>query len=123
MNSFLKYNWPSILWAAFILALCLMPGRDLPSVTLWQADKIVHFFVYVVLAVLLYIGWKKQSAFAWFHQNAFSKILLFTFCYGFAVEIMQELLTADRHFDWYDALANALGGVGGVLVVWIVERR
>lgn len=119
----MKYNWPSILWAAFILALCLMPGRDLPSVTLWQADKIVHFFVYVVLAVLLYIGWKKQKEFACLHRQMGYKVLVLTFGYGFAVEILQELLTADRHFDWYDALANALGGVGGVLVVWIVERR
>lgn len=119
----MKYNWPSILWAAFILALCLMPGRDLPSVTLWQADKIVHFFVYVVLAVLLYIGWKKQKEFACLQRQMGYKVLVLTFGYGFAVEILQELLTADRHFDWYDALANALGGVGGVLVVWIVERR
>lgn len=105
------------------MVLCLMPGRDLPSVTLWQADKIVHFFVYVVLAVLLYIGWKKQKEFAWLHRQMGYKILVLTFGYGFAVEILQELLTTDRHFDLYDALANALGGVGGVLLMWVVERR
>jgi VanZ family protein len=39
--------------------------------------------------------------------------------YGFAVEVLQEWLTTDRHFDLFDALANGLGGlVGG----WLSER-
>lgn len=116
MNSFLKYNWPSILWAAFILALCLVPGRDLPSVSIWEFDKIVHFVFYVQLAVLMFWGWKKQQAFNSLHVSTFLKILVITFSYGFAVEIMQELLTADRHFDWLDALANSTGAIAGCLI-------
>lgn len=116
MKSFLKYNWPSIAWAAFILVLCLMPGKDLPSVSIFEADKIGHFTVYTVLAFLMWYGWRKQTAFAWLQTNAFVKILLITAVYGFAVEIMQETFTADRHFDLLDALANSTGAVAGSLI-------
>ncbi len=116
MNSFLKYNFLSIFWAALILVLCLMPGKDLPSITIFEFDKIIHFIIYVLLALLMYYGWRKQDSFTSLHQNTFMKILLITSCYGFAVEIMQELFTADRHFDIFDALANSTGAVAGSLL-------
>ena len=116
MSNFLKYNWPSILWAAFILTLCLLPGRDLPSVSIWEFDKVIHFAFYVILAGLMFWGWRKQDAFSALHTNTFLKILVITFTYGFAVEILQEVLTTDRHFDWLDALANSTGAVAGCLI-------
>lgn len=96
-----------------------MPGRDLPSVSLWEFDKVAHFGVYFILTGLMLWGWHKQSSFAWFKQNAFLKILLITFVYGFAVEVLQEMFTADRHFDVYDAVANSTGAVVGV---WVLKR-
>lgn len=123
MQAFLKYNWPSILWAAFILVLCLLPGHDLPTVSIADFDKVVHFGFYVVLSVLLYFGWQKQTTWPALHKHPLLKIALLTFAYGFAVEILQELLTADRHYDNYDALANALGGVAGSgLARWLYNR-
>lgn len=116
MSNFLKYNWPSILWAAFILTLCLLPGRDLPSVTFWEFDKVIHFAFYVILAGLMFWGWRKQDVFSALHTNTFLKILVIAFTYGFAVEILQEALTTDRHFDWLDALANSTGAVAGCLI-------
>lgn len=115
MNSFWKYNWPSILWAAFILILCLMPGKSLPSVSLWQFDKLVHFLFYVILAVLMLYGWRKQDNYPELKQRTVVRILVLTFTYGFLVEILQDQLTTDRHFDIYDAIANAAGGIAGSL--------
>ncbi len=115
-NNFLKYNWPSILWAVFILVLCLMPSRDLPSVSIWEFDKLVHFGFYVILSALMFWGWKKQTHFSVLHIQTVLKILAITFTYGFAVEILQELLTADRHFELLDAVANSAGGVAGSLI-------
>jgi VanZ family protein len=113
LTNFLKYNLPSIFWAAFILGICLMPGRDLPSVSIWEFDKIVHFGVYFLLAMLLYWGWEKQQTVRFLHQQAALKIVLFCVAYGFAVELLQEWITTDRHFDLFDALANGLGGLAG----------
>ena len=116
MNSFLKYNILSILWATLILVLCLMPGKDLPSITIWEFDKVVHFTLYILLSLMMYYGWKKQHSFTSLHRHTFIKILAITFAYGFAVEIMQEFFTNDRHFDIFDALANSIGAVAGSLL-------
>ena len=107
---------PSILWAAFILVLCLMPGRDLPTVNILEFDKLVHIGVYIVLSLLTYYGWRKQDAYPWFKRATFLKILVLLSIYGFAVEVMQELFTADRHFDIFDALANSTGAVLGTAI-------
>lgn len=124
MNSFLKYNLLSVLWALIILILCLMPGKDLPSVTLFEFDKIVHFGVYLILALLMYYGWKKQNSYTSLHERTVLKILLLTFTYGFAVEVIQELFTADRHFDIFDALANSAGAVAGsILSIYINPKH
>lgn len=99
------------------MGICLMPGRDLPSVSLWEFDKIVHFGVYFLLAVLLHCGWKKQTTFPYLHRQTMVKITIACVVFGFGVEILQEWLTADRHFDIFDAAANGLGGVVGAWAV------
>ena len=124
MKDFFKYNTPSILWAAFILVICLMPGHDLPKVDIVDFDKFVHISVYVLLSLLTYYGWTRQETFSYLHQHTFFKIVMLLASYGFAVEIMQELFTADRHYDIYDAIANAIGAVlGAVIARRIVKRK
>ena len=123
MNSFLKYNSFSLSWALLILILCLMPGKDLPSVDIVDFDKLVHFGIYVVLALTMFYGWKKQSSFLSLHSNTITKILIITSIYGFAVEVMQELFTADRHFDIYDALANSTGAIAGSLMGTTFKKK
>src|SRR5437016_4193536 len=93
-----------------------MPGKDLPSISIFEADKIGHFCVYLLLSILMFYGWRKQSSFPYLHRNAFLKILIITSVYGFAVEVMQELFTADRHFELLDAAANSIGAVAGSLI-------
>jgi VanZ family protein len=100
-----------------------MPGKDLPSVSIFEFDKIVHFTLYLLLALMMYYGWKKQDSFISLHHNTLMKILIITSTYGFAVEIMQELFTTDRHFDIFDALANSIGGtVGSLLGVYLKPK-
>ena len=123
MNSFLKYNTPSIIWALVILVLCLMPGKDLPNISILNFDKLAHFSVYFLLSLLMYYGWKKQNSFLALHRQTFIKILLLTSTYGFAVEIMQELFTVDRHFDIFDALANSIGAVAGSMLAVYVKPK
>ena len=123
MNSFLRYNILSILWAIFILVLCLMPGRHLPRIPIYEFDKIVHFTFYFVLALMMYYGWKKQDLFLSLHHSMITKIIIITSSYGFIIEIMQELFTADRHFDIFDALANSIGAVAGSFLAIYIKPK
>ena len=120
-NPYLKYNWPSILWAAFILYLCMMPARHLPHIDIPNFDKAVHFTFYFTLSILMNRGWIKQQSFNSLHKNTLLKIFLICCAYGFTIEIMQETLTTDRHFEWLDEAANACGAAVGSLV-WVFYR-
>ena len=115
MRNFLKYNWPSILWAAFILVICLMPGRHIPKVSIPHFDKVVHTSIYMIFAVLTYYGWTTQTGFQTLHRHTLFKIIILLSIYGLTVEVMQETLTADRHFELLDELANACGSVIGAI--------
>ena len=123
MNSFWKYNIASILWALFILALCLLPGKDLPTIPILNFDKLVHFSIYAILALMMFYGWKKQDLFPALHRNTIARILILTSLYGFAVEVMQEIFTSDRHFDLFDALANSSGAITGSLLGALVKKE
>lgn len=116
MNSFIKYNTLSILWTACILIGCLLPGRDLPDVAINISDKAIHFTIYFLLSIFTYYGWIKQNSFYALHRNTILKIVLLTSTYGFLVEILQHVLTTDRHFDLYDALANSTGAIAGCMI-------
>lgn len=115
MKSFLKYNWPSILWAAFILVICLMSHRHVPRVTIPHFDKLVHFGLYFILAILTWYGWTRQNFFAALRANTALKIILLLALYGMTIEILQGTLTSDRSFDLWDELANSTGALAGTL--------
>ena len=123
LKSFLKYNWPSILWAVFILYLCLVPSSHLPRINIPNFDKIVHFTFYFTFAILTNWGWLKQQSFSWLHKNALLKIFILACVYGFTIEIMQETLTTDRHFEWLDEAANACGAAVGSLLWVKIQAR
>lgn len=121
MKSFLKYNTLSIVWTLCILIGCLLPGRDLPEVTFKISDKAIHFVIYFLLSVFTYYGWMKQNTYQSLHRNTILKIVLLTSSYGFIVEILQHILTTDRHFDLYDALANSTGAIAGCIACLFIK--
>jgi VanZ family protein len=90
-------------WAIIILALCSIPGKEIPKLSLWEhTDKIVHIGVFAVLA--------------FFYQKHYrGKIIgiLLMIIYGFAIEWHQENFIMGRHFDIWDGVADAIGvGIG-----------
>jgi VanZ family protein len=113
MRNFLKYNWPSILWAAFVLVICLMPGSNVPKIKIPHFDKVVHVSIYMVLGLVTYYGWIMQVQFSSLRTRTVMKVMLVLALYGLTIEVMQGTLTADRSFDLWDALANSVGAVIG----------
>jgi hypothetical protein len=109
MSSYLKYNWPSFIWAAFIFYMCMIPSGHLPKINIPNLDKIVHFTFYLVLSSLIYFGWTRQNSFPSLHNHTLLKIFIVACIYGLSIEIMQETFTTTRHFEWADEAANATG--------------
>lgn len=80
-------------------------------------DKAVHFTFYSVMVVLGYMAIRnktdqleKRSKLLWY-------IVLFAVIYGIIIEVLQHVLTTDRHGDPFDALANSIGAFVGMFVI------
>ena len=92
-----------------IFVLCTMPSNNLPKAN----DKTAHFVAFG--------AW----AFCWqFAFKNYEKTLVFGIFYGIFIEFWQKSLPADFHrgFDWYDALADAVGVVIGLFIFYLTTQ-
>tara|TARA_R110002124_G_C8777847_1_gene500518 strand:+ start:421 stop:759 length:339 start_codon:yes stop_codon:yes gene_type:complete len=96
---------PAVIWTILILIACTWPGKDIPDAPVTGFDKIVHFGLLFVWAIL----WAtyKKSNLIW--------VCILGISYGIGLEFYQQLLPFDRTFDWYDALADAVGVIVGLV--------
>ncbi len=99
-----------------------MSHRHVPRVTIPQFDKVVHFTLYFILAVLTWYGWTRQKNFPALRANTVIKVILVLALYGLTIEIMQGTLTPDRSFDLWDELANTTGAVLGSFATKVIFR-
>ena len=96
--------------------LSLMPGNNLPKIKIPNIDKAVHFIFYFTLVFLMAYGWQKQKTVSWMHSKMLMKIFFVAICYGCCIEMMQEIFTTTRHFDWLDIMANTTGSATASLI-------
>lgn len=121
MNSLRRYApYLAALWALTILVVSVIPGEDLPSLSIWEPDKVMHAFVYGVLTALIYITRPQNAVFI--KKMIFQAIFL-CILYGFFIELIQLVLPT-RKFDILDALANTVGCfIAGALILLISRKR
>ncbi|UNK51140.1 VanZ family protein [Lysobacter sp. S4-A87] len=108
-------RWPWLwlsVWLLMIAAVAvtsLLAASDLPPPPFDGVDKLEHFLAYLVLsgfAVMLFERRRPQAL------AAAGLIAL-----GVGLEVAQGALTASRHADSADALANSLGVLAGLMLV------
>ena len=101
--------WPGLMyfWALLILFVSVIPGEALPSISIWEPDKVMHATVYGILTFLLFRTIKIRSLTYSLKKSALTAFILCIF-YGFIIELIQ-LMLPDRKFDLFDALANSIG--------------
>lgn len=105
--------WAAWLWTFLILVACSLPGKNIPAAPLVGFDKIVHigmFFIWINL---------------WLLKAPNKRIVLIALgmAFGIAIEYYQQLLPFDRSFDWWDALADAVGILLGYFFKTVVLDR
>jgi VanZ family protein len=108
---------------ALIMYLCLLPGSDLPKINWFNFignDKLIHFGIYAMLVLLWGFFFYKSNID--FQVNLLTKIVAFSGAYGLLIEIMQGAFT-QRHFDWYDALANTIGALIGAACLYYYQHK
>lgn len=105
MTKTLKFKY-SIIWSLIILTLLLIPSNNLPKndLNIKHLDKIAHFGIFAILAIINFFEIKRTKK----KQN-FYKIFALIFLFALSTELLQQLITKDRHFDYLDITADLLG--------------
>jgi VanZ family protein len=112
----LKLYTPAIIWLFIILVISGYPGNHIPSLPVWQFDKLVHSIIYAILSFCLLIPYYRQ----YIKENRRLRIgLIIVFIgifYGGFMELLQNYIFINRSGNWYDFIANMIGAIIGVIL-------
>ncbi len=97
-------------WTLVILALCSIPGSELPNVRIVSADKVGHFIMFAAFGFLWMHALRLEvgARFRW--------VIAAGLAYAVLTEVYQGLMPFGREPEAWDAVANSAGllaGVGG----------
>ena len=84
-----------------------LPLDQVPQGGGWLPDYINHGAAYLVLAFFLFLAWQRTWHFSF--SIAFWPILAWCLLFGLGNEINQYYLLTQRHFSWWDLLADGVG--------------
>lgn len=107
----------TLLVSALIVIAVLIPGRDLPDVSIGGYDKLIHIAMFATWAVAVRFDFRDR----------FSSGMIFVagVLFSLLTEVLQ-LLVEGRSFDLYDMAADALGVIVGLvasgMVLKIIDR-
>lgn len=104
------------IWTALILFACFIPGSNVPKVNLPLIDKWVHFIIFASFSFLWYVVVKRKST-----KNSILLFLTATL-FGYLVEVIQGSgLVANRSYELNDVIADAIGGLLGVVLYLLLS--
>lgn len=107
---------PAAVWAAFILVLTSVPNPSIPDVR--GGDKLVHFSLYAIFALLALRGVRARPAPRW----AWLWVLVGISLFG-AIDELHQLVIPGRSAEVADWLADTAGDAAGVLLGAFLLRR
>ncbi|WOI22069.1 VanZ family protein [Nonlabens ulvanivorans] len=107
-----------------------------PSVNINNIDKLYHGGAYFIMALLWYFFFysrflTQQSRFkftwkdmvtAWSRTIAIAAAV-FSFLIGVIVEFAQEYIAVNRTMDFIDAVANTIGIILAITLIWLLSKR
>ena len=113
-----KWALPLVIVYALALTIgSLIHLGNIPDLGSDFDDKIYHFVAYFIFTFLIYnYGVSKEIT------NSIGKSAILVIVYGIIIEVLQSILTSYRTFDFYDAIANALGVILAVVVLIYIDK-
>ncbi|MBT8762800.1 VanZ family protein [Desulfohalobiaceae bacterium Ax17] len=109
----LNSRWHILLWFAYLLWLVCASLTPLDiSLDVRHGDKLLHGLAYFFMAMLY--PWPLVR-----HGRVFIFVVLTIL--GSFIELLQSVLPVNRTGDIKDILANSLGIILGLLVLWIFQ--
>lgn len=113
------YRWLAVLWTGAIVLACSLPAASFAGVQpAVGADKVVHVVLFAVFGGL----WMRalcppgpERTWARVRRRG-GRLLLLGVLFGVGSEVYQQVLPLQRVADPYDALADVLGLLFGILL-------
>lgn len=104
----------AILWALLIVVALSIPGSELPDLNILEIDKVGHFVVFFIGALLWMQAWPRSTA----------RVLAAGLVFAVLSEIYQGLMPfLGRSPDPFDVAADALGLIAGLMLWrWLRHR-
>jgi len=115
----------SILWALFILLLCLIPGEEIDKynrIDVPYLDKLVHIIMYWILGVLLASSIRRSLLYQKNPFIAYLSVIILALLWGGGIELLQGYHVFSREPDVFDFIADAVGVVSGLLSYFFLKR-
>lgn len=106
----------AILWTLLIFFLCFIPGRELPHLNIPLVDKWTHIVLFGMFTIL----WHNTV-----RRNSFGLkliLLIIATFLGWLVEYVQGHYVQGRSQDNMDTLADAVGGLIGIILFSLYVR-
>jgi len=117
MRGFLKNPvFHATLWTAFVVFLLSVPGRYIPSQTVWSYDKVGHVFLFWGLAFFWLRAFSAHSA------RLIIVILISGLVFAPLSELYQGIISTGRTVDFMDSLADGIGFILGTLAWTLIDR-
>lgn len=112
---------PLILYWIILLTATSVPSDKLPKEIFEVGDKLLHFGAYLVLSVLLCLTLIFQKKFVLLKKYPYYFTILFGSLYG-ALDELHQMFIPGRSAEFADWVADTLGTIGGVLIVYFVKK-
>ena len=105
----LRSRWPSLIWTITIFLLLTVDTGSMESIPVFgirNLDKIVHVFLFAILAFLWMARFHTTPGYLWIW------VLILTSAFGIGMEYYQEYFTT-REFEVNDIFADIAGALIG----------
>ena len=112
-------------WTIVIIVVCSIPGKEIPQtpfINIPHFDKIVHAGLYFVLSLFSVRSFKQLSLIV-LRQHPYMSSVIYAILLGVFVEIIQHYYIPNRAGEVLDALANTVGSILAVSILFFKEKN
>ena len=111
----------AITYTVFVYVISLIKVQSPVRISINNLDKVVHFGIYFVFT-LVWFGCFSGLEFKKSIFKGVFKASLLAFFVGLSIELLQEFLRKARSGDVYDVLANSLGILMAVVLLYQIKK-
>jgi VanZ family protein len=121
LNATSTHYLPACVWAATIFVASALHTNAIVSQDILDYDKLIHLGVYFVFGILVHRALRFEQSPVWLRTSASLFTILITALYGVSDEFHQHFVPG-RSMEFFDWVADALGGIVAVGVVTLASR-